>query len=406
MIYLLIIIILSILVYCYDYSGKIKNKTFWFILCLVIFVSVTGFRYRLGVDSIRYESAYSFFPKINELFSYDYSTSRYGIGYIIFASIPRTISDDFVSLQLLQSLFVNCSVFFFFRKYCSHPFSCILIYFLVLYFNFNCEVMREACAVSILLLAWPYFIKKNWIKYYILAIFSCFFHISGCITLLLPILYLPGISSIFIVKVKLVITLIVIYIIGTIVSVKFFNYIQAIAIFDSIQAGVDMYSNSELGGNILNIGGIISTIIKYILYPFIGIIILKNYFPTKSPLSLNKNAFQSFEFMTVLCFVFAILSIPIAILYRYTNYFFPFAIVMMCEWLFRHLRMNNRVLRMSFGIYLLILIPYFIWQMYALTKINPENNLREIYRYYPYSSIIDQSISKDRERLYNFYGAE
>ena len=67
MLYILIFIILLYFVYKYDYKGKKSKKWTNYYILMIVLIVIAGLRYRLGIDSIRYEEQYKDFPTLGEL---------------------------------------------------------------------------------------------------------------------------------------------------------------------------------------------------------------------------------------------------------------------------------------------------------------------------------------------------
>ena len=70
MIYLLLLFLLLYLSYRYDYRKNIAYFDASYYLILILFILLAGFRFRIGVDTIRYESYAEYIP------------SLYNIGYL------------------------------------------------------------------------------------------------------------------------------------------------------------------------------------------------------------------------------------------------------------------------------------------------------------------------------------
>lgn len=389
--------------YRYDFCHSKYYRISWYYTLLVIFILVAGLRYRLGVDSIRYESGFQEMPTLTELLRFDFSSSRYAPGYIAFSAIARSISSEFVIMQLLHATFVNCVIFWFIKKYTSRIFFAVGLYFVMLYSNFMCEVMRESCAVSFFLLGFPYFVKKNWIRYYIFAFLSFFFHPSAFVTFILPIFYIPVIRSFFKIDKRTILVLAGVYVFGVIVSFALFDYIKLINIA-SVQESASLYKDNSLSGQILNLNGIISTAILYLIYPILAVICNRkrlNYYHVKD------SSFFAIELMVSLCMIVAILAIPIALFYRYNNYFYPFAIIAISNFVFNPIILpHHKKLRFKYSYWILIFLPLIFFKFYGLYRPVPDTqNLRDGMRYYPYSSIFTKDKNSDRESLYYFYHA-
>ncbi|WP_305386160.1 hypothetical protein, partial [uncultured Muribaculum sp.] len=128
---------------------------------------------------------------------------------------------------------------------------------------------------------------------------------------------------------KTIFILIGIIILGGLINIWLFDYIQAITFIEGIQEKAAVYQQGELSGSLVSYKGAIIIAMRYIIYPFLCFMIIKH----QSKLKPNKfdKKYGAFELMLTMCFIFVALSIPITIFYRYNNYFFPFAIVAICN---------------------------------------------------------------------------
>lgn len=401
MLYASIIFLLLILSYFYDYLGCQRGRVQWYSIVLLLFILVAGLRYQLGIDSIRYERIFASMPELSELSSYDFSQSRFGIGYIVFNAIARSVSDDFVAMQFLQAIYVNCVIFWFFFRYSKKIFFCIILYALGLYFNFMCEVMREACAVATLLLAWPYFESKKWIKYYILAIICVLFHTSGFVALILPVLYLPKIRNLFIVRKKTIFILFGVFICASVIGYSFVDYLKIFYFISGFEDNVNNYADKDLSGQLLNIKGVISSITTICLYPYLAIM----YINRQRMSNKQQETTKPISFMVGICLIMAVVSIPIAIFYRYNNYFFPFAIAAIGNWVYVKRPFFRLNLKFSFSIWMLLFVPYFFFTTFGYFRIRNDGNIYEEARYYPYSSIVEKSTDSARTRVQKYHHA-
>ena len=169
MIYILILFLLLFLSFKFDYLGQKRNKELWFVLIGVLLVCLAGFRYRIGVDSIRYETKYGLVHILSNL-TYDDifdSSLKAEPLFVLLFSAAKTISDDFWVLQMLQSILVIAIFWRFIKKNTQYWFISAFLFTLILYLHFTCEILRESCAVSMFLLGWEFYKEKKWIKYYI-----------------------------------------------------------------------------------------------------------------------------------------------------------------------------------------------------------------------------------------------
>lgn len=404
MLYILIIVLLICLIYHYDYQEHKFGRKEWYIVCAIIFILVAGLKYRLGTDTVVYEQEYPEMPDLWSYFSLNFENEKYGRGFLLLAAIARSISKDFVSLQLLHAVFVISVVFCFFYKNTHHPFFAILLFAIICYFPLMFEAIREACAVCMLLIGWKYFLKDQWLKYYLCAIIAIFFHISGSIMLVLPIFYLPVFRIFFKMGKGFIITVVMVFAICFFLSVKFFDLIRLLEIADVDNYAAEYENGSYSGSTSLSLIGMAAFFIKNLLYPVIAIGILKGNLKNKTHVYMSQNYIDKLEYMFCWSVYIAIMTLFIKLFYRFNNYFYIFAILTIADAVFERVRLiSKRKIKLSFAMWMIIILPYLSITFSRMFSNDGGSGVMFIRRYYPYESVLDPVKDKERERLYKFY---
>lgn len=404
MLYLTVILLLLLLIYYYDYKQYINNRKQWYISVGIIFMLMAGLRYRLGIDTLEYEYQFTYFPDLLEFGSFNFDETEYGRGFMLFAALAKSIYDDFIVLQILHAIFVTFVVFKFFYNNSKHPFFAILLYLIIFYFPLTFEVMRESCAVCMLLIGWKYFKENKWIQYYICAVIGIMFHSSAIIMLILPFFYLPVFRFLFTMGKAFWITVAIVFLLSYIISEQFFSLIKLIQISD-IEGYANKYEKSKYAqSTLLNIFGIITFAIRNLLYPVIAVAILKSKNIVKSKNKLGDQDINKLEYMFCWFVYIAIVALFIKIFYRFNNYFYPFAILAISDAIFTKFKRGKKINSWTFGIWLLLITPYLSIHIYGLFEEDGESGIPIIRKYYPYESVIDPDLDPEREKLYHFYG--
>ena len=400
MVYIVVIFILLLLTYRYDYLKKTKDKQLWYYIMLLVFILIAGLRYRIGVDSIRYESAFRFYPSLDELTVVDLTNGSHQPLYLLLSSTVRSISEEFWVMQIFHSILVNVIVFRFFRLNTKHIFLSILLYFVFYYSSFLFEVMRESCAVCMLLLGWEFVKKDKWLIFTLFICLATLFHISALPLFILPILRFTKIWNYLYVNKYTIIFLIIVFIVGNIIQKVFFDYIIQLNLIESVTDKANRYADSDLAGSSLNIFGITENIIRQMLFPFVSCVILRQ------QKALNKNL----ESMLFICFIFIVLSFNISLAYRYNNYLYLFAIAIMSDAIYSSkivLSKKNYLGTTSFKSWFMMIVLIAIIQVKG-TYLAPirGTNYKDYMRYYPYANIITKEINNNRESVFVIYSAE
>lgn len=407
MIYFIVLFALLFCIYYYDYAKGKNLYSFSYWGFFVVLVIIAGLRYRIGNDSVVYENDYQNLPTLWELFKFDYSSTRYEPGFIIFASIPRAFSSDFMLLQFFEAIYINAIIFWFIQKNTDHRFFCLTIYYIVLFLYFTTEIMREALAVGLFLLAWPYFRDGKWLKYYCFAILASICHTSALALLILPLLTLPGIRSFFRFSYRGLFVGIGIFIVTMIINLKFYDYIRLIAFTQQMTERADIYSKSELGGSLLNITGMVDIFVRYILYGIIALSIYKGKLRKKHLSKLEKTRAERLEFMVMMQIYATIAGMGIFIALRYTNYFSMFEYVLLSTVFLRPIQLKKRLVRLRPLYWSIIVLPFFLlnFQFY-MRPINRGKTLPYYSKYFPYKHRLDPERDPKREAAFRYYGTK
>lgn len=404
MLYIFIIILLFVLCYHYDYQGHKVHRIEWYLFIWLIFVFVAGLRYRIGVDTVRYMMGFDELPDLMEYKDFDFESTRYGRAYLLLNAIVKTLFSNFVAIQFVLAIIVNGVIFNFIYKNTKHIFLAILFYFIFQYFNYNFEILRESCAISIFLISWPYFVKKKWWSYYICCAIAILFHPSALITLFVPLLRLRILGFITSFSIWTIPVLIGVYVFGMILSKMFFEWIRLIEV-SQLDNYANTYEFSDYSeGRSFNIIGIGVNLVKVIIYPVGAILLLKRNYSSKDDEVSNSEYFSALEIMYFCLLVFMIASIPLRLLYRFSNYFYPFLFIVLANTNFEKIRFRKNIYKLSFGIWMVILFPYLSINIYG--NFEEMYNISKFHRYYPYENIIFPKKDRVREQLYNNEGLD
>lgn len=362
---------------------------------MILLVCIAGFRYNLGIDTIRYQRYFenNIIP-VNEIDISSFSDIRYQPLFILLCSLCKTITSEFWFFQLMHALFVNSIIFYFFKKYTNFPFVAICLYGLSVYLGYSMETLRASCAVAMMLLGYDQFKegRRTWALLFFIA--SFFFHVEA-IVLVFFYVYLLFTDN----KIKLgkgiFVAIFLLIVITPFISVFLQNYLYLFALTDSMGDKVAYYSSFGMETR-LNWKGIIAGVVAALLIPTISIF------------SMYRGNIK-YPHIAVILFTLLVflLCIPIFIFYRYKEFFTPFMILLMSDTfgmkkLF--ISKSSSFPFKSFAIKLIIIILPYFWTG-VIDKISPlpDVNVPAYWEYYPYSSIFDQTDYPEREKLLNYY---
>ena len=401
MIYLTILAAFAALSFIYDYRQKESGRLFCWIVMLVVLICVSGFRYHVGMDSILYEWYFeNELHTLGDLKLADFQATRFAVLYVLLTSACKTITPDFMLVQFVVSITVNCTIFWFIWKNTRHVYFAGFLYFFVLYILLNTEVLREAMAVSVFLWSWPLFKRKKWLAYYALAFVAFNFHLSAMVLFLLPLLRTKAIGWFFELDRRTFIILPFVLLLGVACFYFLFDFIQLVSMSETLNDRVNMYSHDRLSRGQLNFVDIAMSIVRLALYPLVALYFLKK----------NRKRWEEdednvlMERMVMLFVYFVMLSQGMVIFYRYYHYFQIFAFVTMANWTYSVLHFKRKLIRLNFVYWWLLFVPMFAtqWVGYYNRKVNKSGSMRTYEIYYPYSNQFDQEIDPQRQRVINY----
>lgn len=348
---------------------------------LLAFILISGLRYKIGSDTLRYMDEYKYYPNLFELSDYRFSETRYDFLWVFFCSTCKTFSDSYFFMQFILAIMINSIYFYFIYKSTNYRFTGLLLYFVFGFLYFNTEILRESLAVAIFLLSIHFFYEKKWIKYYLLAFIAILFHSSAFIVLVFP----------FFSKVKFnksfIISLVIIAMFAGVIWTLFNEYIQTFFFVQSVRTKAEAYLNNEL--YIYNLKGIIYGLFTYVFIPLLFIIFYKKHFN-------NEIKEAPFVWLYIALGIFIIYNNTIFT--RFQNYlFFPF--IMFLTRFFIEFQHNKKkvLFQPVLNLSLFVLLVFGKYYNYFKPDITETTYIYQ--RYFPYHSIITQKTTKERELL-------
>lgn len=388
MIYVVIILLLMVCVYLYDYRRMKSYKNGVLNILFCVFTLLAGLRYRIGTDTISYMDFFNTVPNLFDLRLSDFSNTRFAPLAFLSFSLVKTFSSSFFVYQLMISFIVNYSVIRFIKKYGKDGFVFIflLMYFLTSYYMLNCEVLRESLAICAFLYSIDSLLDKKYIKYFSICFIAVLFHYGAVLLLLFP----------FCINLRLNKWLVIVVCVFYITSGLFKEYLYLLNYLSFILPLGDLmnvYLQSDLVDEI-GAWNIVGTSV-YLLLPLMSFLYVK----IKGDSSLLK-----LEPFFVLYLILTCMQTVLYILSRYSKnymglfelYYYSAFIYLLCE--------RYRKLFHSFILVVLLLLPRFVfmykyWTSDFWERAYPDFKRLEVI--YPYTNYLtDQTIVDRRESFY------
>jgi hypothetical protein len=298
-------------------------------------------------------------------------------------------------MQMAQAALVNIIFFRFFKKNTSNVFFAILIYYIVLYIAYMCETMRESCAVAMMLIGWEYIKDDKRLRFIACCVLAFLFHSSSIILAIVCFFVITGYYKRISFSRSTIIAAILVLVLASVVQVVFADALDYIAFTGRLADKAEAYFESGHFSSKLNLFGILAVAISYGLVSYICARSLRG---TKYSKPL--------EFFLVVEMFCAAFAYPIAIFYRYVNFFTPFVILAVCKTMSMPsytVPLVGKLRTSAFSIWLLLILPFVYGRATYMLRNDAGTEIKIYTRYYPYSSIFTKERDYDREMVYTYF---
>lgn len=387
MIYLFILLLLLILSFRYDIRGKERGRDECYIIVLIIFILVSGLRYRIGTDTVTY--LYRFYHEYPAL--EDFSLEDWYVGkdplFVLLNSLVFSLGGKFYMVQLVHAAIVNGLVFKYIRRHSPYIFTCIFFYAIMEYLYYNTQVMRGSMSIVICLYANDYFLRRKWIKGYSLLFIALMFHAQTLVMFVMPFLFFLRFNK------KGIVVLVAAFFLGQIAGMLLNDYASLLMTDDNTSIGDKAlsYANSEKYSAQMVLKGALLTIGSRFAYLFFTLGYLKRHDKSNEILRLE-------PLMMLFCF-FMMIQSGFFIAYRYVAYYVVYVVIIYAYGFVTLAKSIRFTQGLSYARAFILFFPIVFFIIRA--KVVKEE---ERVKYLPYSSVIEKNIDPDRERLYNYLG--
>lgn len=194
--YLLIMILIAVLSINNNYK-KIKTYT----IILVLFSLMAFKSENIGNDT---KSYIEFFYRLQNTNSLLDEFSRFEVGYQVYVKIIGLIFTDVQWLFIITAIICTGCLLYTIKKLSLNHLYSLFLFIGLRFFYFFMSGLRQSIAVSIILVAFTYFIDKKMKYFYLLVFLASFFHFSALIFLITPYLAKVKVNKNLIIKFLLV----------------------------------------------------------------------------------------------------------------------------------------------------------------------------------------------------------
>jgi len=388
--YLAVFTYIIFLIVKYDILKENNYKKTNYYLLLIIFILLSGLRYRVGGDTLVYMKYFeSQVVPLSDLTIDSFKDVRYQPLCILLFSLSKSLGDNFFIFQLIASAIINIGIFFFFSKTTIKYFSAVLIYYVCNYLYFNTEVMREGMAISIILCGFLYLMKYKILKFYLFVFIAFLFHPFAIIMVIVPFF----ISTKIPIKVKagfviIVSTILFVVNLNDFIFFKLLPYIPISVITDTI----DLYINNEAATE--SFFSFKGALVVFIPIPFLIYFFFISDTKKNSVMNIDKQFLYSILLIYILLVV---LTLQMPIISRISNYFWAFSVIAFCVIIYS-LKYKDLISNLICTIFIFSILTF--WQVRIIS--HKTDSIPDYVKYYPYYSVFNKQEDSTREMAFEY----
>lgn len=326
LIYILQLIVIIISGYFIKpFKDEKRRKIFLFVVFIVLSCVSCLRNYTVGYDTKQYIIA---FNKASTLSFSTFSNLRYEYGFTFLLWFLNKITINPQILLIVTSLFINYSVLKFIEKNSNSPLLSVLFFILMNYYFFYTSAMRQAIAISIILLGYERLKNGQNLKFVIFVLMATLFHQSALLALLFLLLKRIKYNRMFIFALFFVYTLGFVF--GKDIFMLIAKFSPRLLEYSDSKFFVENY-----------FGALIQFLLNFTLFMIGYIIMLKN---DKKILYDKKNNLNNILGILALANLFMLLTVKVGIFNRFSPFFSIFIIIWLPNMLMKIKKAKNRML--------------------------------------------------------------
>jgi hypothetical protein len=158
---------------------KVFNVTYIF---MPLFMA---FQYGVGIDTAGYMNFYEYVPKLDKLDYHFLGLTRAQPLFILLCSLCKTITEDFVLIQIVQATLFCHSLYVLLKRLKLRYFFFLFIFYGEVYMG-EMSGLRECLALSFCFYALIFYLDKKYLSFYSLVTIGVLFHTGVFIFYLFP----------------------------------------------------------------------------------------------------------------------------------------------------------------------------------------------------------------------------
>lgn len=388
MLYLLVGFYLLYLVLKYDLEDLPgpRGNFHYFFSGLILFL-IAALRYRMAPDTVWYMTYFdSEVEPLSRLSYLGLVEARYQPLWTILASFCKSVGNYYVLQFAVAGISISCFLIFI-SKACRNRFTALFFFYLLCFFYFSMEVLRESLAVGFFLLCVLAYNERRYFRAVSLWVLAALFHQYAVF------LGLALFLAADVLRPKMKVVLMVGFV-GFLLAVGnpmdfFYRSLLSVGFTDLLT--YDVQADLTWSGYLYNVLRGIPCLYVMIKYRNDDI----------KGMNLRKSMVFTMCGIYLVLIVIRITVLPFAD--RFTNYFIFFPIVLVASVVYTEIRrLALAAIPTTCAMFVLVGVFYVV----TLLAPHAEYNVPTYKRYYPYATFFSEEVDEDREYITRYEGKE
>lgn len=295
-------------------------------------------------------------------------------GWILLCYGCRHITNDFTLLKLIQAVFVNYSIFSFFKRESKYVFCCITLYALTSFLLLNFNILRQSISLGFVLYFISFYKKKKFVISFFPLFMAYMFHNSALVALIIPVFGLIKFNKTMLTGLVFG----VVFIIYLLLKFDLETFLDFVFEEEYLGEGMSEIGNAYAKSDRLGVQEAKMGIVRFFRIGLIFMVVL--YYIIK-----KKDVFIGGIALTYLLFL--VFSFALPIMFRFGSYFeIPFYVVFSTVVIDFPL---SRLYQIRYFFYVGAFVFYSFFPIREYMARYPGSPYRYIDQYYPYNSVLN-----------------
>lgn len=183
MFYFIVFLIIALLAMLDISKSNLRLRTEFALLVILLLFFIAAFRYETGMDWLEYQDRFKSIPTFKSIHKISDLFGELDFGYHLLCTVLKSLGGGIQTVFFFMQLFGSVLLWKSIKKYSNQKTASVLVYFSLLFFLLDLNLMRQMLAVNIFFYSISYIYDKQMWKYFGFILLAFAFHWSAILFL-------------------------------------------------------------------------------------------------------------------------------------------------------------------------------------------------------------------------------